>query len=154
MVDAKSIMVNLQAMTSLPSLQISPRALSLVEKAAIPFPPKPPITDWELTKPFVNPAKPKAGNSVYFGAILRALSTNRPFPQTVGIEVLGPSIVGSIGVTYAGPVGSAMNIKTTGTWKLKAGKYKVFLIADSPPPYHYNDPNRTNNQATISFTVT
>ncbi len=141
-------------MTALPSLDISPRTLSPVEKAASPFPPKLPITDWELTKPLVNPAKPKAGDAVYFGAILRALSTNRLFPQTVGIEVLGPSIVGSFGVTYAGPVGSAMKIKTTGTWKLKAGKYKVFLIADAPPPYHYNDPDRSNNQATISFTVT
>ena len=141
-------------MTPVPSRDISSRTPSPTEKAASHFPPKLPITDWELTKPFVHPAKPKAADAIYFSAILRALSTNRPFPQTVGIEVLGPSIVGSIGVTYAGPVGSAMKIKTTGTWKLKAGKYKVFLVADSPPPYHYNDPNRTNNQATISFTVT
>ena len=141
-------------MTPGSSPDVPSRVPSATERAAIPFPPKPPLTDWELTKALVSPANPKAGDSVYFGAILRALSSNRPFPQTVGIEVLGPSIVGSINVTYAGPVGSPMKIKITGTWKLKAGKYKVSLIADSPPPYHYNDPNRTNNQATESFTVT
>ena len=111
-------------------------------------------TDWELSNPFTVPANPKAGDSVVFGATLRALSTDGPFPQTVQIEVLGSGIIDSFSVAYLGPVGSSMTIMSTKTWNLQASNYKIYLVADSPPPYHYNDSNRTNNQATASITVT
>jgi hypothetical protein len=76
-----------------------------------------------------------------------------PFPQTVVIEVLGGGIVDAFTVTYPGPPGLEMIIETSRTWNLRAGDYTVYLVADPPLPYQYNDPNRANNQASVSFRV-
>ena len=40
-------------------------------------------TDWDLSSPTMSPVSPKVGDQVRFSVILRALSTNRPYPQSV-----------------------------------------------------------------------
>lgn len=109
-------------------------------------------TDWEMSNAFILPANPKQGDVVTFSATLRVMSTTTPFPQTVRIELLGSNIIDSFSVTYAGPVGSSM-IVTKAKILSVPGTYTVYLYADGPPPFQYNDPNRANNQATVTFTV-
>ena len=108
-------------------------------------------TDWELSNPFVEPANPSAGDMVSFGVTIRVVSTNIAFPQTVRIEILGPGIFGSVSATLPGP--GQVSIRTPANWRVNEGEYTVTLVADAPPPYQYNDPNRANNQVSISFRV-
>ncbi len=112
-----------------------------------------PQTDWELTGAFAVPNNPAPGTTVTFGATLRVLSTTTAFPQTVRIEVMGQVIMATLGVTYNGPVGSSMTVTTAKTLNVPAGTYTVYLSADGPPPFQYNDPNRANNGASVTFTV-
>lgn len=110
-------------------------------------------TDWELTNAYVVPANPATGTTVTFAATLRALSTTTAFPQTLRIEALGQVIMATFGVTYNGPTGSPLTITTAKTLNVPAGTYTVYLYADGPPPFQYNDPNRANNGASVTFTV-
>lgn len=110
-------------------------------------------TDWELTNAYVVPTNPVTGTTVTFAATMRALSTTTAFPQTLRIEVMGQVIMATFGVTYNGPVGSSMTVTTAKTLNVPAGKYTVYMYADGPPPFQYNDPNRANNGASVTFTV-
>ncbi len=110
-------------------------------------------TDWELTNAYAVPTNPTLGATVTFAATLRAVSTTTSFPQTVRIEILGQNIMGTFNVIYNGPVGSTMTITIAKTLNVPAGKYTVYLYADPPLPFQYNDPNRANNGASVTFTV-
>lgn len=115
--------------------------------------PTAPITDWALSNPTMNPSSPKVGDSTTFSAILRALSTNRPYPQSVRVAALLDGIpLGSGMLTYPGPTGVLMTVTLTTPWAATEGHHTILWVAD-PSPYSYQDPYRYNNEASLSFTV-
>jgi len=112
-----------------------------------------PITDWSLSNPAMNPASPKIGDPTTFSVVLRALSTNQPYPQSVRVSaILDGTFLGSGTLSYPGPTGVPMTVTLTTPWIATEGHHTMFWIAD-PSPYSYQDPYRYNNEATLSFTV-
>lgn len=111
------------------------------------------ITDWAFSNPTMDPSSPKIGDSTRFSAVLRALSTNSPYPQSVRIAaILDGTLLGSSVLSYPGPTGALMTVTTGTPWIATEGHHTVLWVAD-PSPYSYNDPYRYNNEASLSFTV-
>ncbi len=111
-------------------------------------------TDWALSNPTMTPTAPKVGDSVAFSVLLSTLSTNRPYPQSVRIGAyFDGAFLGTVTVSYPGPTGYPALLSTASApWTATEGPHTVILIVD-PSPYAYDDPNRYNNQVTMSFTV-
>lgn len=110
-------------------------------------------TDWDLSNPTMTPASPKVGDSVTFSIILRAFSSSQAFPQSVRVAAaLDGTLLGYGTVSYPGPLGFPMSVSVTTPWLATEGSHTVFWTAD-PSPYSYNDPNRYNNQASMTFSV-
>lgn len=111
-------------------------------------------TDWALSNPTMTPTAPKVGDSVVFSVLLSALGTNRPYPQNVRIGAYFDGVfLGTVTVSYTGPTGYPALLTTANApWVAKEGQHTIVLIAD-PSPYSYDDPNRYNNQVSMSFTV-
>ncbi len=115
--------------------------------------PTAPITDWSLLNPAMNPPSPKVGDPTTFSVVLRALSTNWPYPQSVRVAaILDGTFVGSGTVSYPGPTGVIMTVTLTTPWIATEGHHTILWVAD-PSPYSYQDPYRYNNEAALSFTV-
>ena len=115
--------------------------------------PSAPVTDWDISNPTMNPSSPKVGDSTSFSAILRSLSTNRPYPQSVRVgALLDGTLLGYGTVLYTGPTGYPMSVSLTTSWVATEGSHTIFWTID-PSPYSYDDPNRYNNEASMSFTV-
>jgi len=112
-----------------------------------------PITDWSLSNPTMNPSSPKIGDPTTFSVVLRALSTNQPYPQSVRVAaILDGTFLGSGTLSYPGPTGMLMTVTLTTPWIATEGHHTMLWTAD-PSPYSYQDPYRYNNEATLSFTV-
>jgi len=112
-----------------------------------------PITDWSLSNPTMNPPSPKIGDPTTFSVVLRALSTNQPYPQSVRVSaILDGTFLGSGTLSYPGPTGVLMTVTLTTPWIATEGHHTMLWVAD-PSPYSYQDPYRYNNEATLSFTV-
>jgi len=112
-----------------------------------------PITDWSLSNPTMNPPSPKIGDPTTFSVVLRALSTNQPYPQSVRVAaILDGTLLGSGTLSYPGPTGILMTATLTTPWIATEGPHTMLWTAD-PSPYSYQDPYRYNNEATLSFTV-
>lgn len=110
-------------------------------------------TDWVLSNPTMNPASPKVGDPTTFSVILRSFSTNRPYPQTVRIgAILDSAFLGYGTVSYPGPTGFPMSVSLATPWVAAEGSHTLIWAAD-PSPYSYEDPNRYNNEVSMSFTV-
>ncbi|MEM3521509.1 MAG: hypothetical protein QXD78_00455 [Candidatus Bathyarchaeia archaeon] len=110
-------------------------------------------TDWALSNPTLTPSAPKVGDSVTFKVSLRALSTTSPYPQAVRIvAILDGTVISGGTISYPGPTGLMMTVSSTPPWKAKEGTHTITWIVD-PSPYDYNDPNRLNNEVSLSFTV-
>lgn len=110
-------------------------------------------TDWELSSPTLAPSAPKVGDAVTFTVRLRALSTTFLYPQAVGIvAVLDGAAISGGTISYPGPTGLIITVSSTPPWKAKEGMHTITWIVD-PLPYDYNDPNRLNNEVSLSFTV-
>ncbi len=111
------------------------------------------FTDWALSNPTLSPSSPRDGDSVTFRVILQALSTTLPYPQ--GVKVVasldGISIAGG-SLNYLGPTGNSMTVSSSPPWTAREGTHMVTWVVD-PSPYAYNDPNRVNNEASLTFTV-
>lgn len=115
--------------------------------------PTAPITDWSLSNPAMSPPAPKIGDATTFSVVLRALSTNRPYPQSVRVAaVLDGTFLGSGTLTYPGPTGVPMTVTLATPWIATEGYHTMLWVAD-PSPYSYDDPYRYNNEAALSFTV-
>ena len=101
----------------------------------------------------MKPSSPKIGDPTIFSVALTALSTNRPYPQSVRVvAVLDGTLLGSGTLSYPGPTGASMSVSLTTPWIATEGQHTMLWIAD-PSPYSYQDPYRYNNEATLSFTV-
>lgn len=113
-----------------------------------------PTTDWALSNPGISPVSPRVGDQVKFSVVLRALSTDRPYPQSVRVSATldGLPIV-SASVSYSGPTGTLLPFYTATPLTATEGPHTMIWTAD-PSPYEFNDPNRYNNRALLSFTVT
>jgi len=112
-----------------------------------------PITDWSLSNPTMSPPSPKIGDPTTFSVVLRALSTNQPYPQSVRVAaILDGTLLGSGTLSYPGPTGILMTATLTTPWIATEGHHTMLWTAD-PSPYSYQDPYRYNNEATLSFTV-
>lgn len=112
-----------------------------------------PITDWSLSSPAMNPPSPKIGDPTTFSVVLRALSTNQPYPQSVRVSaILDGTFLGSGTLSYPGPTGVPMTVTLTTPWIATEGHHNMLWTAD-PSPYSYQDPYRYNNEAVLSFTV-
>ena len=112
-----------------------------------------PITDWSLSNPAMNPPSPKIGDPTTFSVVLRALSTNQPYPQSVRVAaILDGTFLGSGTLPYPGPTGMPMTVTLTTPWIATEGHHTMLWTAD-PSPYSYQDPYRYNNEAVLSFTV-
>lgn len=110
-------------------------------------------TDWSLSNPTMNPVSVRVGDSATFSVALRSLSTDRPYPQSVRIEaVLDGTLLGGSTLSYAGPTGTLATVTLTTPWTAREGSHTIVWTVD-PAPYQYNDPNRYNNQASMSFSV-
>jgi len=111
------------------------------------------ITDWSLSNPAMNPPSPKVGDPTTFSIVLRALSTNQPYPQSVRIAaILDSGFLGSGTLSYPGPTGVPMTVTLTTPWMATEGQHTILWTVD-PSPYSYQDPYRYNNEAVLSFTV-
>jgi len=112
-----------------------------------------PTTDWELFNPTLTPSSPKVGDAVTFKVGLRTLSTTSPYPQAVRVvAILDGRIISGGTITYPGPTGQIMIVSSTPPWIAEEGTHTITWIVD-PSPYSYNDPNRLNNEVSLSFTV-
>jgi len=112
-----------------------------------------PITDWSLSNPAMSPPSPKIGDPTTFSVVLRALSTNQPYPQSVRVAaILDGTFLGSGTLSYPGPTGILMTVTLTTPWIATEGHHTILWSAD-PSPYSYQDPYRYNNEASLSFTV-
>ena len=113
-------------------------------------PAAPPATDWTLTNPTLSPASPNVGDPVTFSAVLRVLSTNQPYPQSVTVVAqLDGAQVGGGTVDYPGPTGIALNVYTAPPWTATAGTHTItWFVAPGTL-----DPNSSNNQVSRTFTV-
>jgi hypothetical protein len=116
--------------------------------------PSSPTTDWALSNPTMNPVSPKVGDPTTFSVLLSTLSTNRPYPQSVRIGAIFDGVfLGTVTVSYPGPTGYPALLTTASIpWTAKEGYHTMVLIVD-PSPYSYDDPNRYNNQVSMSFSV-
>jgi len=112
-----------------------------------------PITDWSVSNPAMNPPSPKVGDPTTFSVVLRALSTNRPYPQSVRVAAaLDGGFLGSGTLSYPGPTGATMTVTLTTPWMATEGPHTILWAVD-PSPYSYQDPYRYNNEAVLSFSV-
>jgi len=112
-----------------------------------------PITDWSLSNPAMNPQSPKIGDPTTFSVVLRTLSTNQPYPQSVRVAaILDGTFLGSGTLPYPGPTGSPRTVTLTTPWVATEGHHTMLWVAD-PSPYSYQDPYRYNNEIALSFTV-
>jgi len=110
-------------------------------------------TDWALSNPAMSPPSPKIGDSTTFSVVLRALSTNRAYPQSVRVAaILDGTFLGSGTLSYPGPTGVPMTVTLATPWIATEGHHTMLWAAD-PSPYSYDDPYRYNNEASLSFTV-
>jgi hypothetical protein len=116
--------------------------------------PTSPVTDWALSNPTMNPVSPKVGDPTTFSVLLSTLSTNRPYPQSVRIGAFFDGVfLGTVTVSYPGPTGFPSMLTTASLpWTAKEGYHTVVFTVD-PSPYSYDDPNRYNNQVSLSFSV-
>ena len=114
-------------------------------------PAAPAATDWALSDPTLSPASPNVGDPVTFQAILAALSTSQPYPQsvTLALQLDGGVWGGDVSLNYPGPTGSYVTIYTTTPWIATAGAHTITWAIGSGVP----DPNPSNNRASRTFTV-
>jgi len=105
------------------------------------------------------PPSPKVGDHVTFAVDLTALSTNSPYPQTVYVNwwVDGTDGNGQ-SVTYHGPTGATQTITFSSgepnmpkQWTATAGTHTLGATVDLKPKY--NDPDRSNNEVSLTITV-
>jgi hypothetical protein len=111
------------------------------------------FTDWALSNPTLSPPSPREGDPVTFSAVLQVLSTTPSYPLTVNVVALldGVTIAGG-SVNYLGPDRLPMTVHSTTPWTAMEGAHTITWVAD-PSPYAYNDLNRANNEASLTFTV-
>jgi hypothetical protein len=113
----------------------------------------PKVTDWALSNLRMTPSSPKVGDQVTLAADLAALSTNAPYPQRVENGFLVDGTDGNGGhSTYYGPTGTPQTITVDDAWTATAGTHTVTWEVDTYA-HEYDDPDRSNNQVSLTFTV-
>lgn len=108
-------------------------------------------TDWSVGAIWLSPSDPQPGGEVRFQAEISALTSDRGFPQRVGIAVyLDGQLIGG-GPILIPQQGVAVTVSTTTPWTAISGSHTVSFLAD--PRSLYDDPNTGNNRGEFSFTI-
>ena len=137
---------------SIPVCGFSPAVGFRTDNVQLVVVPAAPTTDWAVASPTMNPVSPRVGDPVTFTVGLMSLGTTSPYPQNVRLRAVLDAAPLDVVVPYPGPTGALLTISSTSApWMAKEGYHSLTVIAD--PTYQYNDPNRYNNQAVLSFTV-
>jgi hypothetical protein len=100
---------------------------------------QPIITDWAVTRVWLNPSSPGEGDQVTFSAAFALVSTNSPQPLTVQVACLldnEPYYTGSL--TF-NPQPSTQNVTVPQTWTATKGTHTLTCIID--PENQLNDVN-------------
>ncbi|MGA2791717.1 MAG: hypothetical protein ABSF00_13250 [Candidatus Bathyarchaeia archaeon] len=109
-------------------------------------------TDWAITSVSLSPPDPHLGDPVTFSMAVMALSSVGSFPQqfAAACQIDGVSCGGG-SLTYPGPLGTPMTVSTQTTWIATAGTHTLtWGVATIPVG---QDPNKSNNMKSITFTV-
>jgi hypothetical protein len=115
-------------------------------------PPASSATDWAVLSVSLSPPNPNVGDLVTFSMVVTALSSQGSFPQNfaAACQIDGVSCGGG-SLTYPGPLGTPMTVSTQTPWIATAGTHTlVWGVATIPVG---QDPNKSNNMKSITFTV-
>lgn len=107
-------------------------------------------TDFALSDASLSPASPHVGDPVTFQVVITALTSNQPYPQSMTLVAqLDGYTMGGGTVDYPGPTGNPVRIYSTPPWTATAGTHTITWRVTSG----LQDPNTSNNQASLTFTV-
>lgn len=117
-------------------------------------------TDFALSNPSLSPSSPKDGDPVTFSVALTALSSTIPYTQKLS-EMVIASVdgvkIGTMFLNYAGPTGTSIIVSTTSPWTATGGAHTIkwhLIIMYDDPNLVLIDPDLTNNEVSLSFSVT
>ncbi len=106
-------------------------------------------TDWAISSVAAIPANPQAGSPVTFSAVLTAFSSTGSYPQSVDVECMIDGVsCGGGSVSYPGPTGNMAIVSAQTPWTATPGTHTLTWSVSTN-----NDPNPSNNQNSITFTV-
>jgi hypothetical protein len=114
--------------------------------------PPTPATDWAVLSVSLSPSSPNVGDQVTFSMVVTALSSQTSFPQqfAAACQIDGVSCGGG-SLTYPGPLGTPMTVSTQTPWTATAGTHTLTWAVVTIPVGQ--DPNKSNNAKSITFTV-
>ena len=107
-------------------------------------------TDFALSDPSLSPASPHVGDPVTFQVVITALTSNQPYPQSMTLVAqLDGYTIGGGTVDYPGPTGNPIHVYSTPPWPATTGTHTITWRVTSG----LQDPNASNNQVSLTFTV-